>query len=63
MILTNRYSDDQISKNEMGSSCGKCGREERCIKDLVGRPEGKRILGRTGRGRENNIERDIQKLG
>jgi hypothetical protein len=29
----------------------------------VGRIEGKRILGRTGLGRENSIERDLQKLG
>jgi len=55
VLLINRFSGDQITKNEMGSLCDTCGREKRCIKVWVGRPEGKRILGRTGRGRENNI--------
>jgi hypothetical protein len=30
---------------------------------LVGKPEGKRPLGRTRRRRENNIKRDLQEMG
>jgi hypothetical protein len=30
---------------------------------LVGKPEGKRPLGRTRRGWENNIKMDLQKVG
>jgi hypothetical protein len=38
------------------------GEEERCIQDLVGKPEGKRPLGRSRYRWENNIKMDLQLL-
>ena len=32
-------------------------------KDLVGKPEGKRLLGRPRRRREDNIKMDLQEVG
>ena len=39
------------------------GGQERCILDLVGRPEGKRPLGRLGRRWQGNIKMNIQNMG
>jgi hypothetical protein len=43
---------DKVKKNEMGGACSTHGRGEKYIKDLVGKPVGKRPLGRPGRRRE-----------
>jgi hypothetical protein len=37
--------------------------EERCIQGLVGKPEGKRPLGRPRHRWEDNIKMDLQKVG
>jgi hypothetical protein len=37
------------------------GGEERCVQGLVGKPEGKRPLGRPRRKWEGNIKMDLQK--
>jgi hypothetical protein len=38
--------------------------EERCVnRVLVGKPEGRRPLGRPRRRRENNINMDLQEVG
>ena len=37
--------------------------EERCIQDFVGKPEGKRLLGRHSRRWEDNIKMDLQEVG
>jgi hypothetical protein len=50
ILLTRCYSYDQITKNEMGGACGTRGGDERCMKDLLGIPEGKRPLGRPSLG-------------
>jgi hypothetical protein len=39
------------------------GGEERCILGLVGKPEGKRPLGRPRRRWEDNIKMDLQEVG
>ena len=41
MLITNHcqfkyYSGDQPKENEMGSACGMCGGEEKCIQGFVG---------------------------
>jgi len=41
------FPGDQVMNNEMGGACGKYGRQER-YSVMVGRPVGKRKLGRTG---------------
>jgi hypothetical protein len=44
---TKYYSGDEIKKNEIGGECSMCGGQERCNRVLVGKPEGKGLLGRT----------------
>jgi hypothetical protein len=39
------------------------GGEERCIQGFVGKPEGKRPLGRPRRRWEDNIKTDLQEVG
>ena len=46
--------------------CGACsayGGEERCIQGFVGKPGGKRSLGRRRRKLEDNIKMDHQEVG
>jgi hypothetical protein len=38
-------------------------REDRCLTVLVGKPEGKRPLGRRKRRWEDNIKMDLQEVG
>ena len=46
----------------MGGACGAYGRGERCARVLVGKPEGKRPLGRPRRRWEDNIKMDLQEV-
>jgi len=39
-------SDDQIEKNEMGGECSMYWGKKMCCNVLVGKPWGKRLLGR-----------------
>jgi hypothetical protein len=47
----------------MGRACGAHGGGEGCIQHLVGRPEGRRPLGRPRRRWENNIKMDLGEIG
>ena len=48
----------------MGGACGEYGGGERCAhRVLVGKPEGKRPLGRPRRRWENNIKLNLRELG
>jgi hypothetical protein len=40
-----------------------CGGEEGSYRDLVGKPEGKKSLGRPKRRWEDNIKMDLQEVG
>jgi hypothetical protein len=44
----------------MDESCSTYGGEEMLIQDFVGKPEGKRPLGRTRRRWEDNIKMDLE---
>jgi len=46
----------------MGGACSAYGGEERCIQGLVGKPEGKRPLGRDRRRWEDNIKMNRQSM-
>ena len=46
----------------MGGACGAYGRGERRIQGLVGKPEGKRPLGRPRLRWEDNIKMDLQEV-
>jgi hypothetical protein len=52
-----------IKKNGMSRVCLTCGGEEKCIQDLVGKPEGQRPLGRRRLRCEDNIKMDLQEVG
>jgi len=52
---------DKIEKNEMGGACSKYGGEKRHIR--VGKPEGKRPLGRPRCRWKDNIKMDLQEVG
>ena len=47
----------------MGGACGEYGEERAVHRVLVGKPEGKRPLGRPRRRCEDNIKMDLQEMG
>jgi hypothetical protein len=47
----------------VGGTWGSHGGSGRCLGGLVGRPEGKRPLGRPRRGWEDNIKLDLRQIG
>jgi len=56
-------ANDKIKKNEMGGACGAYGEGRGVYRVLVGKPEGKKPLGRP-RGRwEDNIKMHLQEVG
>jgi hypothetical protein len=58
-----QYIGRQIEKNEMGVACSSDGEGRSVYKVLMGKPEGKRPLGRHRRRRKDNIKMDLQKVG
>ena len=52
-----------LKKNGMSRVCFTCGGEEKCVQDLVGKPEGKGPLGRRRLRCEDNIKIDRQEVG
>jgi len=52
-----------IEKNGIVVACRAYGGEEKRIQGCVGRPEGKRPLGRPRHRWEDNIEKDLQEVG
>jgi hypothetical protein len=52
-----------MEKNEMGRACGTMREGRVAYKILVGRPEGRRPLGRPRRRWEDTIKIDLQEVG
>ena len=52
-----------IEKNEVGGACGMPGEGRGVHRVLVGKPEGKRPLGRPRRRWEDNIKIDLREVG
>jgi len=50
---------DKIEKNEMGGACSAYGEGRGAYRVLVGKPEGRRQLGRLRRRWEDNIKKDL----
>jgi hypothetical protein len=50
---------DKMEKNEMGGVCSADGEERGVYRVLVGKPEGKRPLGRPRHRWEDNIRMDL----
>jgi hypothetical protein len=55
--------DDQIEKNEMGVYVARMEGRGCTYRVLVGKPEGKRPLGRRKLRREDNIKVDLHEVG
>ena len=47
----------------MGGACSTYGGEEKCVQELVWKPEGKRPRGRPKLRWEDNIKTDLQEVG
>jgi hypothetical protein len=62
VLLTQYCSGDQI-ENETGGACSTYGESTGVYRVLVGKPGGKRPLGRPGCRWENNIKMDLQEMG
>jgi hypothetical protein len=45
------------------TECGACGEEQKCMQGLVGKPEGKRPLGRGRREYEDNTKMGETEIG
>jgi hypothetical protein len=60
--LTN-YSGDQVEKNGMGGACSMYGERRGACRVLVGKPEGKRPLGRSKLRWEDNFKMQLQEVG
>ena len=63
VLLTQYFAGDKIGKNEMGWACGAYGWGEGVYRVLVGKPEGRRPLGRPRRRWVYNIRMDLQEVG
>jgi hypothetical protein len=57
------YLSDQIKKNEVIAASSTYGEGRGAYRILVGRPEGRRPLGRPKRRWEDNINMDLQEAG
>jgi hypothetical protein len=58
-ILTHYCAGDKIEKNEMGGHVSRMGEERGVYRVLVGKPEGKRPLGRPRPRWEDTIRMDL----
>jgi hypothetical protein len=63
VVLTQYFEGDKIDKNEMSRVCSADGEERGEYGVLVGKPKGKRPLGRHSRRWDDNIVMDLQKVG
>jgi hypothetical protein len=61
-LLAQYCSVDEIQNHEIGGTCSTYGGEGRGVYSvLVGKPEGKKPLGRPRRRREDNIKMNFRK--
>ena len=55
--------DDEIKKTEMGGPLARMGERSDTDRVLVGKPEGRRPLGRPRRRLEDNIKMELREVG
>ena len=63
VLLTQYCVGGKIEKNEMDGHVARMGERRGVHRVLVGKPEGKRPLGRPRRRWEDNIKMDLQEIG
>jgi hypothetical protein len=63
LYLDKVIKSDKIEKNEMGGACSAYGERRGVYRVLVGKPEGKRPLGRPRRRWEDSIGMDLREVG
>src|SRR5215475_3649308 len=63
VLLTQYCAGGKIETNEMGRACGAYGGDRGVHRVLIGKPEGKRPLGRPRRRWEDNIKMELQEVG
>jgi hypothetical protein len=56
-------SNNQIKENEVDETCGTHRRGKECLQGLIGKPEGKRLLGRPRCRWENGIRMGLREIG
>jgi hypothetical protein len=60
----NEYiQDDQVKEAELGRACSTNGEKRNAYRIFVGKPEGKRPLGRPRRRWVDNIKMDLREIG
>jgi hypothetical protein len=50
----------QVKEDEMGRACSTNGEKRKAYRILVGKPEGRRPLGKPRHRREDNIKMDLR---
>ena len=61
-MITQYCSGDKIENDEMGGTCSTYEERRGVYRVLVGKPEGKRPLGRPERKYEDNIKMDLREV-
>jgi hypothetical protein len=63
-VLFSKYNENNhVKKDEMGGACSTNGEKRNAYRILVGKPEGKRPLGRPRRRWVDNIKIDLREIG
>lgn len=62
MLFVKYYQDDQIKDDEMGRACSVQEEHENVYEILVGKPEGRRSLGRHRTRWEDNIKMHLKEI-
>jgi hypothetical protein len=61
--LTKYNLNDEVKEDEMGRACSTNGAKRKAYRISVGKPEGKRPLGRPKRRWVDNIKMDLREIG
>jgi hypothetical protein len=59
VLITKYYAGNQIEKNQIGGACSTYGEGRGAYRVLVGRPAGRRPLGRPRRRWKDNIKMEV----